>query len=117
MPGNPNPSLSTRFKKGQSGNPSGRSKSELIAHNKAAAIAAKLKLKALSCLQEKIDGDITCDEAIELLTNGDVLRMFKEVEDRAHGTPSQTTDVTSGGVKISMPTQISLVAASDNSDD
>lgn len=117
MRGNPNPSSSTRFKKGKSGNPSGRSRSEQIAHNKAAAIAAKLKLKAISCLQEKIEGEISRDEIIDLLMNGDVLRMFKEVEDRAHGTPAQTTDVTSGGVKISMPTQISLVAASDNSDD
>lgn len=90
---NPNPSPETRFKKGQSGNPSGRSSKELKAHSKAAKIAAKLKLKALSSLQEKIDGgEMSEDDVIEALFNGDTLRMMKEVEDRAHGTPKQSVE-------------------------
>lgn len=95
--GNPNPSPATRFKPGQSGNPSGRSKKEQEAHNKSAAIAAEMKLKALSCLQDKVsDPATTADQAIEMLFNADVQRMFKEVEDRAHGTPKSTTEM--GGV-------------------
>lgn len=92
--GNPNPSPATRFKKGQSGNPSGRSSAELKAHVKAAKIAAKLKLTALSSLQDKIEsGEMTADDVIEALFNTDVQRMFKEVEDRAHGTPKATSEL------------------------
>lgn len=97
--GNPNPSPETRFKPGQSGNPSGRSSEELKAHVEAAKIAAKLKLEALSCLQELVtnetDGEkLTKEDIISMLMNGDALRMFKEVEDRAYGTATQSINNT-----------------------
>lgn len=87
---NPNPSPETRFKPGESGNPSGRSTEEQKAWSEAAAISAQLKLKALSCLQEKIDaGEIDPLEVIEANT----LKLFKDSEDRAHGTPKATTEM------------------------
>lgn len=93
---NPNPSPSTRFKPGQSGNPSGRSSEELMKLNEAARIAADLKLKALSCLQEYVNGeDINAAQILGALMSADALRLFKEVEDRAHGTPKQAVDHTS----------------------
>jgi hypothetical protein len=93
---NPNPSPATRFKKGQSGNPSGRSKEELKAMNKSAQIAAKLTLSALSSLQEKVQSDeVTADEVIQMLVNADAARLIKEAQDRAHGTPKQSVDVES----------------------
>lgn len=102
---NPNPSPSTRFKKGQSGNPSGRSSEELKAHSEAAKIAAELKLKALTCLQESVtaqDGEeINLNEVLAKLMNADALRMFKEVEDRAYGTSGQTVDVKSSDGSMS----------------
>ena len=103
---NPNPSPSTRFKKGQSGNPSGRSTDELKAHHEAAKIAAKLKLDALSCLQELVAKETNSENIIALLMNGDALRMFKEVEDRAHGTPKQSVDNTSSDGSMRLPTEI-----------
>lgn len=55
--------------------------------NEAAKISANLRLKALSCLQEKLNSkEITADELID----PNVLRLFKDSEDRAHGTPKQT---------------------------
>ncbi len=92
---NPDPSPSTRFKKGQSGNPSGRSSAELKAVNEAATISANLRLKALTCLQERIAKGEVSDEDLALLINPGTLKLFKDSEDRAHGTPKQSVDVES----------------------
>lgn len=87
--GNPNPSPATRFKPGQSGNPSGKSSEQLVAENEAARISATLRLAALSCLQEKVNtGELSPDELI----SSDNLRLFKDSEDRAHGQPDQNVN-------------------------
>jgi hypothetical protein len=89
---NPNPSPATRFKPGQSGNPSGRSSAELKNLNEAARIAAELKLKALSSLQEFVQSVKNAEDIVAALTSADVVRLFKEAEDRAHGTPKQSVE-------------------------
>ena len=95
---NPNPSPETRFKPGQSGNPSGRSKEELEALHQSAKIAANLTLKALSSLQEKIDSnEKLSEEDLALLFSPDIRGMIKEAQDRAHGTPRQAVDHTTNG--------------------
>ena len=109
--GNPNPSPATRFKPGQSGNPSGRSTEEQLAHQEAAKIAAKLKLKALSSLQDKISKEETTEKEIrEMLFNPDVQRMFKEAEDRAHGSPKAAVDLTNSDGSLSNLTDDQLQA-------
>jgi hypothetical protein len=90
---NPNPSPKTRFKKGQSGNPSGKSSEVLKAEAKAAEIAAKLRLAALSSLQEKIGDGFVDGELLELLMSAGALKLFKDSEDRAHGTPRQAVEI------------------------
>lgn len=108
---NPNPSPETRFKPGQSGNPSGKSSEVQLAEQEAAKISAQLRLKALSCLQDKLNSmEIT---ALDLI-NPATLKLFKDSEDRAHGTPAQAVDVTSGGDKVAMPTEILIRAASND---
>ena len=98
---NPNPSPKTRFKPGQSGNPSGRSKEELEALHQSARIAANLTLKALSSLQEKVDNcEKLSDDDIALLFSNDVRGMIKEAQDRAHGTARQAVDHTTNGKDI-----------------
>lgn len=88
---NPNPSPETRFKKGQSGNPSGRSKQELENMHKSAVIASELTLKALSSLQESVEsGEDVSPEMLALLLSADTRGMIKEAQDRAHGTPAAT---------------------------
>lgn len=90
---NKNPSPATRFKPGQSGNPSGRSSEELKNMNEAARIASELTLKALSCLQEKINEDEKLsDDDLALLFNADTRGMIKEAQDRAHGTPVKAVE-------------------------
>lgn len=91
---NPNPSPETRFKPGQSGNITGKSTEVQLAEQKAATISANLRLEALSCLQEKLDnGEMAADELIQK----DTLKLFKDSEDRAHGTPVQATRDMSDG--------------------
>ena len=109
--GNPNPTPATRFKKGQSGNPSGRSKEEQAANVEAAKIAANLRLKALSCLQDKVGGDQMSAMDLELILNPATLKLIKDSEDRAHGTPSQDINHRSDdGSMAPKPTVIELVA-------
>lgn len=48
------------------------------------------------------------------LINPATLKLFKDSEDRAHGTPAQAVDVTSGGDKVAMPTEILIRAASND---
>lgn len=84
--------------------------------NEAARIAADLKLKALSCLQEYVNGKgINESEILSALMSADALRLFKEVEDRAHGTPKQAVDHTSsdGSMTPQAPSEVSdkVVAA------
>lgn len=117
---NPNPSPETRFKPGQSGNPSGRSTEEQLAHKEAARIAAELKLKALSCLQESIEPEegeeIDLNQVLAKLMNADALRMFKEVEDRAYGTPKQTSEVSGpegGAIPHKLTVETVVVAPND----
>lgn len=87
---NPNPSPETRFQPGQSGNPGGKSSEHKRLEMEAAEMAAKLRHAMLTSMQEKLAAGVPADE----LMTGDALRLFKDSEDRAHGTPKATTEVT-----------------------
>ena len=87
---NPNPSPSTRFG-APNGNPSGggKTKGQRAAEIKAARISALLRAKALSELMEKYQsGEITLGDLI----SSENLKLFKDSEDRAHGTPKTTNE-------------------------
>ena len=86
--GNPNPSPETRFKKGVSGNPSGRSKIEMKAMHKAAQISALMREAALSSLQDKVNKG---EDPLDFI-DANILKLFKDSEDRMHGTPIATVD-------------------------
>lgn len=82
---NPNPSPETRFT--SSGNPAGKTAKQRQDEVQAAEIAAALRLAALIRMQESVaSGEI---DPMELVTS-DNLRLMKDSEDRAHGTPRQT---------------------------
>jgi hypothetical protein len=110
---NPNPSPETRFT--SSGNPKGKTAEQRQAEVKAAEIAANLRLAALIRMQERLDaGEIDPQE----LVTPDNLRLFKDSEDRAHGTPKTAVDHTSSdGSMTPGPTRIIIEAASDDSED
>ena len=87
--GNPNPSPATRFKAGDVNNPRGKTSETLRAEAQAAEISAKLRAAALIRLMEKVEaGEMDADELI----TSDNLRLFKDSEDRAHGTPKQSVE-------------------------
>lgn len=90
--GNPNPSPSTRFG-AENGNPinlAGKTKEQREAEYEASEIAAKLRLKALSVMLDKVEsGEMDPLEIVE----PNALRLFKDSEDRAHGTPKQTSEI------------------------
>lgn len=114
-----NPSPNTEglqpFQKGQSGNPGGKTAEQRRAEVEAAEIAATLRLAALRKMAERIaDGTL---DAVDIVT-GDNLRLFKDSEDRAHGTPKAAVDHTSSdGTMTPGPTRIIIEAASDDSED
>lgn len=86
--GNPNPSPETRFT--SSGNPKGKTTEQRQAEVKAGEISAKLRLAALIRMQEMIEsGEM---DAVDLAKDG-FLRLMKDSEDRAHGTPKASTEI------------------------
>jgi hypothetical protein len=111
---NPNPSPETRFKPGQVANPTGKTAEQAARDMKTADLASQFRLKVLSRVMENAEAGI---DPLELLTP-DVIRVLKDSEDRAHGTPKAAVDHTSSdGTMTPGPTRIIIEAASDNSED
>ena len=102
---NKDPSPNTRFKAGQSGNPGGKAKGQREAEIKAAEISALMRLKILSSLQAKFKAEDLTDDDYALLLSAGTLNLFKQSEDRAHGTPKQYVDSTSSDGSMT-PTKI-----------
>lgn len=90
--GNPNPSPETRFG-GPRGNKStgGKTSAQKAAEYAAAEKAALITDQMLSSIADKIsDGQ----DAAEFIDTS-VLKLIKDAQDRAHGTPKQSIDVES----------------------
>lgn len=91
---NPNPSPETRF---QPGNPGGgKTAEQKRLEYEAAEMSARIRHKLLSVITEKMGSDEKPDPSALELLNGDLLRLMKDSEDRAHGTPKATTEI--GGI-------------------
>lgn len=111
---NPNPSPSTRFKKGDTPNPGGKSSELRRLHDEAAEMAAKLRHAMLSSMMESLKTGIKAADLID----ADALRLMKDSEDRAHGTPKQAVEMTGrdgGPIKLSAidPTKMSDAALAE----
>ena len=105
MPGNPNPSPETRFKPGSTPNPGGKTKELKALEMEAAMMAAKMRHAQLSSMMEKLESG---SDPLEML-NSDALRLFKDSEDRAHGTPKATTEIGGGDAPIKLAIQRTIV--------
>jgi len=88
---NPNPSPETRFKKGNPGG--GKTAEQKRLEYEAAEMSARIRHKILSVITEKIDDE---ESALQFLT-GEHLRLFRDSEDRAHGTPKQSVEQSGPG--------------------
>lgn len=105
--GNPNPSPATRFKKGQVANPTGKTAEQAARDMKTADLASKFRNAVISKVMEKVAGG---DDPIDLLTS-DVIRVLKDSEDRAHGTPRQSVEHLGEG---GGPLVVNLLRFADN---
>ena len=85
---NPNPSPETRFKPGQVANPTGKTAEQAARDLKTADLASQFRAKVLSKVMERAENG---EDALALLTP-DVIRVLKDSEDRAHGTPKQSVE-------------------------
>jgi hypothetical protein len=84
---NPNPSPATRFKPGHA--LGGKTSEQKRLEYEAAEIAARARHRLVSIIGKALESpDLDQTEALKLL-NSDTLRLFKDSEDRAHGTPKQ----------------------------
>ena len=79
------------FAPGQSGNPGGKTSAQKKLEMENATLAQQAKntfLKALIDAQKGKKGA----ELLESMTGADLLRLIKDAEDRAHGTPTQRVE-------------------------
>lgn len=86
---NPNPSPETRFKPGNTYG--GKTAEQKRLEYEAAEMAARIRHKMLSDITERLEAD---QVAVDDLVRSDVLRLLKDSEDRAHGTPKASVEAT-----------------------
>jgi hypothetical protein len=96
--GNPNPSPATRFgsKNGNPINLGGKTVKQREAEYRAAENAAIIRDIAISGMLEALSAEpdaVKRGELARSMINSDSLRLFKDSEDRAHGTPKQSVDM------------------------
>lgn len=90
---NSNPSPETRFKPGNPGG--GKTSEQKRLEYEAAVMAAKARHKLLTVITEKLNAlpeGVSAGVDLKDLLNSDTLRLFKDSEDRAHGTPKQSIE-------------------------
>lgn len=88
---NPNPSPETRFQQGNAGG--GKTSEQKRLEYEAAEMAARARHKLLSVITEKLSKIPDDTEDLTKILSSDMLRLFKDSEDRAHGTPKQSIDM------------------------
>lgn len=90
---NKNPSPETRFKKGQTGNPGGKTSEQVAIERSNAEAAMRIRAKLLSAAERKLS-DIESDDAAMEFIEAAMLKLLKDSEDRGLGQPVQPTDIT-----------------------
>lgn len=111
---NMNPSPDTRFGGPRGNKPNGgKTSAQKQAEYDAAEKAAILSDKMLSSIMDKVSAGA---DAVDFLDQA-TLKLLKDVQDRAHGTPRQAVDHTSSDGSMShKPTTIELVAKASHDD-
>ena len=99
------PPKETRFKKGQSGNPGGKTKEQKRIEIENAERAMRIRDRFLRSLEAKLN-DSDMDAVLELL-DPQALKLIKDSEDRGLGAPVQAHTSPDGSFK---PNVIKLVA-------
>lgn len=105
------PPKETRFKKGQSGNPGGKTKEQVAIERRNAEAAMRVRERLLKAAEAKL-AKLDDDSALEFIEAA-MLKLLKDAEDRGLGAPVQ--DLRSGDGSMT-PTCIVLEAADGESD-
>jgi hypothetical protein len=106
-----NPSVATRFQKGKSGNPGGKTKEQVSIERRNADTAMRIRERLLSATEAKL-AVMTDDAALDLIEAA-MLKLIKDAEDRGLGAPTQDHTSSDGSMT---PTHIVVEAADDKSD-
>lgn len=107
-PGYGRPPVEYQIKKGEVRNPGGRTKAQRALDMQNAKVAAEIKQKLLGHLSGMDPSQI-----VDGFSGADLLRLLRDVEDRAHGTPRQSVEHTSPDGSMT-PTRVEIVAVSPN---
>ena len=83
------------FKKGETGNPGGKSSEQRRLEMENAARATRIRGRFLEALEALMSEHPEKQTLIEERLTGDVLRLIKESEDRGLGTARQSVDLSS----------------------
>lgn len=111
------PPLETRFGAGNRANPNGKTSAHRKAEIRAAELAAKVQLDLVEALSKTIDDCNGDSKKIEHIRS-DVLKLLKDSQDRAYGTPKASIDVESPDGTLKPPETVRLVSVSaPNSND
>jgi hypothetical protein len=106
------PPKHTRFQRGNSGNPKGKTAETKRLELANAEAAMRIRSRLLHATEAKLN-ELSTDEAMTLIEAA-MLKLLKDSEDRGLGAPVQ--DLRSGDGSLS-PQQIILRAADDNGND
>ena len=105
-PGNPNPSPKTRFQKGESGNPKGKTSlqkkleqttAEAALRNAEAAI--RIRERILRAAEARLV-ELSTEEVLSEFVEAAMLKLLTDSETRGLGSPMQPVDHTSKGESI-----------------
>lgn len=90
----PPPPIHARFKKGDVGNPGGKTSEQRKAEIRNAELATKIRTRLLEAVHATLQEDTSTDAALERI-EGNILKLIKESEDRGLGMPKTSVDLTS----------------------
>jgi hypothetical protein len=117
---NKNPSPRTRFKKGQTGNPGGKTAEQVAIERRNADAAMRIRERLLAAAEAKLSG-ATDDAALEFIEAA-MLKLLKDAEDRGLGAPVQDLRSSDGTMspkptidtsKLSSSTMAEILSATD----
>jgi hypothetical protein len=110
---NKNPSPKTRFPKGKSGNPGGKTAEQVAIERRNAETAMRLREKALLALEALLDGKES-EQVAGIMLDAQVMRLLKDAEDRGLGAPVQPHTSPDGSMS---PPQTIIVQGVDTAAD
>jgi hypothetical protein len=109
---NKNPSPKTRFPKGKSGNPGGKTAEQVAIERRNAETAMRIRERLLKAAENKLDG-LSDDGALEMVEAA-MLKLLKDAEDRGLGAPVQPHTSPDGSFA---PTQVIVQGVDVQGDD